>query len=79
MPAIDAVAVAHGLAEQSQTLEDLAAAIGGFELCDLRKGARNLVFGEGQTGCDVMIIGDVPGAKTIYTESLFGAIRAAIR
>ena len=53
VPAVDAVAVAHGLAEQSQTLEDLAAALGGFELCDLRKGARNLVFGEGQTGCDV--------------------------
>ena len=57
---IDSVAVARGLAEQSQTLEELAAAIGGFELCDLRKGARNLVFGEGQSGCDVMIIGDVP-------------------
>ena len=61
--AIDSVAVARGLAEQSQTLEELAAAIGGFELCDLRKGARNLVFGEGQTGCDVMIIGDVPGRE----------------
>ena len=62
-PAIDSVAVARGLAEQSQTLEELAAAIGGFELCELRKGARNLVFGEGQTGCDVMIIGDVPGRE----------------
>ncbi|MDG2191563.1 MAG: uracil-DNA glycosylase [Paracoccaceae bacterium] len=63
VPAIDSVAIARGLAEQSQTLEELAAAIGGFELCDLRKGARNLVFGEGQTGCDVMIIGDVPGRE----------------
>ena len=63
VPAIGSVAVARGLAEQSQTLEELAAAIGGFELCDLRKGARNLVFGEGQTGCDVMIIGDVPGRE----------------
>ena len=63
VPAIDSVAVARRLAEQSQTLEELAAAIGGFELCDLRKGARNLVFGEGQTGCDVMIIGDVPGRE----------------
>ena len=63
VPAIDSVAVARGLAEQSQTLEELAAAIGGFELCELRKGARNLVFGEGQTGCDVMIIGDVPGRE----------------
>ena len=63
VPAIDSVAVARGLAEQSQTFEELAAAIGGFELCDLRKGARNLVFGEGKTGCDVMIIGDVPGRE----------------
>ena len=63
VPAIDSVAVARGLSEQSQTLEELAAAIGGFKLCDLRKGARNLVFGEGQTGCDVMIIGDVPGRE----------------
>ena len=63
VPAIDSVAVARGLAEQSQTLEELAAAIGGFELCDLRKGARNLVLGEGQPGCDVMIIGDVPGRE----------------
>ena len=63
VPAIDSVTVARGLAEQSQTLEELAAAIGGFELCDLRKGARNLVFGEGQTGCDVMMIGDVPGRE----------------
>ena len=36
VPAVDAVAVARGLAEHSQTLEDLAAALGGFELCDLR-------------------------------------------
>ena len=61
VPAIDSVAVALGLAEQSQTLEALAAAIGGFELCDLRKGARKLAFGAGQTGCAVRILGDVPG------------------
>ena len=36
VPAIDSVAVARGLAEQSQTLEELAAAIGRFEFCDLR-------------------------------------------
>ena len=57
----DPAAVAAEAAARAGTLEDLRAAIMGFDLCDLKKGARNTVFADGVPGAPVMIIGEAPG------------------
>ena len=58
---VDAVAAAERLAASAQSLEELRAVVAGFELCELKKGARNLVFSDGTPGARVMLIGEAPG------------------
>ncbi|MBO9430794.1 uracil-DNA glycosylase [Sulfitobacter sp. R18_1] len=56
----DPVALARRAAQGAQTLEELRAAIQGFEHCELHKGARNLVFADGVPGAPLMILGESP-------------------
>jgi uracil-DNA glycosylase len=58
---VDAVALATQAAGLASDLPGLRAAIAGFAHCDIRKGARNLVFAAGQPGARVMIVGEAPG------------------
>ncbi len=58
---VDPVAVARQAADAAGDLEALRAALGGFEHCELKKGARNLVFSDGVPGARVMIVGEAPG------------------
>lgn len=58
---VDPVAVAQGAAAGAMSLEALAAAQAGYAHCDLRKGARNFVFADGNPAARVMIIGEAPG------------------
>jgi len=60
-PKVDPVAVATQMAKQVDDLGQLKAAIAQFEHCALKRGARNLVFGEGNPNARIMIIGDAPG------------------
>jgi uracil-DNA glycosylase len=60
--AADPVAVAKAVAGQARTLQDLHAALSGFGLCDLKKGARNTVFADGNPEARVLILGEAPGA-----------------
>ncbi|MDE3029560.1 MAG: uracil-DNA glycosylase [Paracoccaceae bacterium] len=57
----DPVEHATALAARAQTLDDLREAIAAFDLCDLKKGARNLVFADGTPCSRVMILGEAPG------------------
>lgn len=57
----DAVGEAHTAAKGADTLEELRAAMEAFDLCDLKRGARNLVFSGGIAGAPVMIVGEAPG------------------
>lgn len=59
--AVDPVAVATQAAAAAQTLDELRAAMAGFDHCDLKKGARNLVFSDGVAGARVMLVGEAPG------------------
>ena len=59
---IDPAAVSENLAAQAGDLEALQAAIQSFDLCDLKRGARNTVFSDGNPQAKVMIIGEAPGA-----------------
>lgn len=63
MTKIDPVAEATRAAAGADTLEALRTALAGFEHCALKKGARNLVFGDGIPGARVMIVGEAPGRE----------------
>lgn len=61
MTAVDPIAAAEQAAANAQTLDDLRTAMQNFEHCDLKKGARNLVFSDGIAGARVMLVGEAPG------------------
>lgn len=58
---VDAVEVARTSAQGAGDLAALAQAQAAFELCDLKRGARNFVFADGTPGARVMIVGEAPG------------------
>lgn len=57
----DPVAEARRLATAAASLDDLREALLRYDLCDLKKGARNTVFADGNPAARVMIIGEAPG------------------
>lgn len=57
----DPVAAARAAAGGARDLAALAAALDAYAHCDLRRGARNLVFADGNPGARVMIVGEAPG------------------
>jgi DNA polymerase len=57
--AADAVEIAAG----ARDLDALAAAMREFDGLELKKGARNFVFSDGNPGARVMIVGEAPGAE----------------
>lgn len=61
VPSVDVVAVSQQMAAGAASLDDLRAAMGAYELCELKQGARQLVFSDGVPGARVMIIGEAPG------------------
>jgi len=58
---IDVVSLARAAAEAAPDLETLKTAMQAFDHCELKKGARQLVFADGQPSARVMIIGEAPG------------------
>ena len=58
----DPVTAARHAASQAQTLEALREAILAFDLCEVKKGARNTVFADGNPKARVLILGEAPGA-----------------
>ena len=58
---VDVVAAAETTANGAADLEALRAAMASYPHCDLKKGARNLVFSDGIPGARVMIVGEAPG------------------
>lgn len=88
MPAVQesAADIARIIAGRAATLADLRNAMGLFEHCALKKGARNLVFADGNPAARVMVIGDAPtrdedrqgrpfvGAAGALLDRMFAAI-----
>ena len=60
---IDAPAAARAAAKAASDLAALAEAMAAFELCDLKRGARNFVFADGRPEARVMILGEAPGRQ----------------
>lgn len=61
--AADPVAAAQSAADGARSLEDLRDAIAAFDQCELKKGARNTVFADGNPRARVLILGEAPGAE----------------
>ncbi|WP_371039086.1 uracil-DNA glycosylase family protein [Rhodosalinus sp. FB01] len=61
VPEDDPIAEAEAAAAGAQDLGALKAAMAAYPHCDLRRGARNLVFADGVPGAPVMIVGEAPG------------------
>jgi len=57
----DPLREAQTAAQGAQTLDALREAMEAFDLCDLKRGARNMVFSDGVAGAPVMIVGEAPG------------------
>ncbi len=62
-PAGEAVAVARGAAAASETLVALRAALAGYDHCEIKRGARNLVFADGNPRARVLVLGEAPGVE----------------
>ena len=60
-PKEDPAQVAHALASAAGDLAALKSAMDRFDRCDLRKGAKSLVFADGNPAARVMIVGEAPG------------------
>lgn len=58
---VDPVAVARAAADSAADLASLRDAMDAYEHCELKRGARQLVFADGVPGARVMIIGEAPG------------------
>ncbi len=58
---VDPVEIAQHAANAAGSLDELRAAMDAFGLCDLKRGAKQLVFADGTPGARVMIIGEAPG------------------
>ncbi|OYX25536.1 MAG: uracil-DNA glycosylase [Rhodobacterales bacterium 32-66-7] len=61
--ASDPVAIARAMAAEAQSLAALRAALAAFDHCELKKGARNLVFADGSPAARVLVLGEAPGAE----------------
>ena len=62
-PAVDPVKAAQVAAGSIASREALRDAMAAFEHCELKFGARNLVFSDGNPNARVMIIGEAPGRE----------------
>jgi DNA polymerase len=61
--AADPVAAAQTAADGARSLEDLRDAIAAFDQCELKRGARNTVFADGNPKARVLILGEAPGGE----------------
>lgn len=59
----DPVGEARAAASAAQSLDDLKEALASYDHCTLKRGARNLVFADGQPAARLMIIGEAPGRE----------------
>ena len=62
---------AQQAAREAHSLEDLRAAMESFDGCNLKPGARNLVFGDGNPKASVMLVGEAPGRDEDATGTPF--------
>lgn len=60
---LPAVVAARRAADAAATLADLRAALAGYDHCELKRGARNLVFADGNPAARLLVLGEAPGRE----------------
>ena len=60
LPQIDVIAVANRLAATANSLDALNETLLTFDHCDLKRGARNTIFAQGNPAARVLVLGDAP-------------------
>lgn len=60
LPDENAIASAREIAKNANSIVELKIAIAGFEDCNLKRGAKNLVFADGNVDAEIMFIGKSP-------------------
>ena len=63
IPREKAIEFALAAAKSADTLEALRIVMNEFDGCPLKQTAKNLVFGEGRIGSNLMFVGEAPGAQ----------------
>lgn len=58
-----AITTARDAANRANSLDELRQALAAYDHCELKKGARNLVFADGNPKARVLILGEAPGVE----------------
>lgn len=74
IPEIDCVAVAKAAASAAADIDGLRAALEAFEHCNLKRGARKLVFAKGDPAARVMIVGEAPSRTDDVAGTPFSGV-----
>jgi uracil-DNA glycosylase len=61
LPGADPIAIAQSMADAAPTLDALRDALAAYDHCELKRGARNLVFADGNPAARLLILGEAPG------------------
>lgn len=69
---------AVALAGQAKTIEELRAALAGFDGCALRDTASNLVFAEGDSASATLLIGEPPGREEDRSGHPFAGVEGQL-
>ena len=74
MGTAEAIIAAQQLADAANSLDELKIAITNFDGLSVKKTATNMVFADGNTDADIMVIGEAPGAdEDIQGKPFVGA------
>lgn len=60
LPDENAIAAAREIAKNANSIDELKLALANFDGCNLKRGAKNLVFSDGNIDADIMFIGKSP-------------------
>ncbi len=75
---VDSAVEARKAADAAADLGALQAAIAGFDHCDLKRGARNMIFAEGDPSAQLMIIGEAPERDEDRAGTVFAGDRRVL-
>lgn len=73
-----AIDAAHFAVGQCKNLEDLRAALAQFDHLDIKKGARDMIFGAGHPNADVLVLTDPPNREDERAKSPFSGDAAIL-
>jgi len=73
-----AIEAANNAAARCQNLDDLRAALAGFDHLEIKKGARDMVFGAGNPHADLLVLTDPPNREDERAKAPFSGDAAQL-